>query len=178
MLHHRCWALFTSIASTGTHGHLHSAPRHVEDIVSDPARLVGTRRTWREQEVNEATEGAVAPVASFTSCSFPIWVSPLARWEWQLASVSSSPPCSLLSAAATHHSSLLPTGAQGVSSCPSPCHRWGSGPPLAWPSCKKRTAMRTAVQTVDLPYHLRSLRVFWLPQAFCKSHGNEEIHQK
>lgn len=115
-------------------------------------------------------------VASFTSCSLPIWVSPPARWEWQLASVSMAPLRSMLSAVATHHPSLLPMTAQGTSSRPSPCYRWVS--PFCIAVTQKMTAVMTAVLTPALPKHLFSLQVFCLPQAFCKPCGNGEIRQK
>lgn len=167
---------FHQCASMGTHRHLRSAPGQVDDAVSGWVQLVGARRTWKEQEVNEATGAHTPSVASFTSCSFPIWVSPPARWKWQLASVSTAPPSSLLSVAATCHPSVLPMGAQCVSSCSYLCHRLRS--PFCMGMTQKMTAVMTVVLTIGLPSHLHSLQVFWGPHTLCKSYAIDKMHQK
>lgn len=69
------------------------------------------RKNGREQEVNEATEGTCAPsVTSFTSCSLPVWVSPLATGMTACICFSSS----FMLWLATYQPSLLPW-VQGIS---------------------------------------------------------------
>lgn len=46
----------------------------------------GETHMGKEQEVNEATEGVCAPVASFTSCSFQVLLAPTSCTQPETAS--------------------------------------------------------------------------------------------
>lgn len=143
---------------------------------------MGARRTWKEQEINEAT--ASSNLSSFRGLIHLLFSSHMGFSTSKMgmtAGICFHGSTTLHALCSGHPPPLsppvmLPMTAQGTSSRPSPCYRWVS--PFCIAVTQKMTAVMTAVLTPALPKHLFSLQVFCLPQAFCKPCGNGEIRQK